>query len=94
MSCKEVQLPLLEHSTPFTQPTIFYNELHCNCCDSFVEKTKWNSQEGCWDAGASLSAACKLGEQQEEALHDQGHKLKHCPVPLPQMWTQAAPPVL
>ena len=39
MLCSEVQLPWLEHFTPFTQPTQVYTELHCTCCGSLVQKT-------------------------------------------------------
>ena len=54
MSICQVQLPWLEHFTPLTQPTQFYTELQC----SFVEKKWRNGQEGCWEVGAPLSAAC------------------------------------
>ena len=33
-----MQLPWLEHFTPFTQLTRFYTEMHCTCCGSLVQK--------------------------------------------------------
>ena len=78
MSSSEVQLPLLEHFTPFTQPTQFYTKLHGTCFGSLVQKpiikeyaeVVRRSQE---DSG-SIKQTCKMSF----SLHHPRAK-KFCP---------------
>ena len=59
---------------------LLYSILSCTAIVVAVLQRKQcrHSQEGCQEAGHPFLL---LGEQQEEALNDEGHQLKNCPCP-------------